>query len=195
LLGLCGFTPIPPVPFDRSQHSGRLPRLAPEYYRGTAWVHFTMCVDQRATGWLDDLHHARLREALVHALSRQHAVCPAYCLMPDHGHFLWTGTRDSSDLCLAARAVRTAWQSLLDTRGVGLQRQPHDHVLREKERERGAVMATARYIFANPERAGLVGEWRDYPFLGAVVPGYFSLDPRDENYWEKFWRIWTNLTR
>ncbi|HUG10254.1 MAG TPA: hypothetical protein VMM36_04535 [Opitutaceae bacterium] len=171
----------------------RLPRLAPVVYRGLAFVHWSMPMEHRATGWLDPVHHARIREYLCHALARYDIVCPAYCLMTDHGHFLWVGISDESDQRKAAKLFREAWNTALSGVGVALQRQAHDHVLREHERERGAFVAIAHYIFGNPVRAGLVGQWRAYPFLGALVPGYPGVDPREEDFWEKFWRIYARL--
>ena len=66
-------------------------------------------------------------------------------------------------------------------------------MLREHEREHGAFGIVANYVFENPVRAGLVAAWRDYTHLGALVPGYPDLDPRDEDYWERFWRIYAKL--
>jgi len=172
-------------------NNGRLPRLAPEFYRGMAWVHWSMTLENRATGWLNDLHHARLREALVHAQVRYGVVCPMYCVMPDHAHFLWAGICLRSDQQLAARLFRTAWNRELRSVGHAFQRQGHDHVLREKESGRDAVMAVAAYIIENPMRAELVGAWKLWPYTGALVPGYPDLDPRDSDFWEKFWRIYT----
>jgi REP element-mobilizing transposase RayT len=40
----------------------------------------------------------------------------------------------------------------------------HDHALRREE----DLKATARYLVANPLRAGLVKSLRDYPFWNAV---------------------------
>jgi hypothetical protein len=41
----------------------------------------------------------------------------------------------------------------------------HDHVLRQEEDRRAAI----RYLIANPIRAGLVVDVRDYPFWGSGV--------------------------
>jgi putative transposase len=152
-----------------------------------------MTLEKRATGWLDPLHHARLREFLCHALARHRLVCAAHCLMPDHAHFLWLGLAASSDQRLAAALFREVWNGELRQGSRALQRQPHDHVLRERERERGAFGTVANYVCENPVRAGLVDAWRDYPYLGALVPGYPDLDPRDEDYWDRFWRIYKKL--
>lgn len=170
----------------------RLPRLAPEWYRGRAWVLWTLTLDDRATGWLDALHHARLRELLVHALARHNLACPAYCAMPDHLHLLWAGLGPTSDQRPAMRLLRTAWNAELRLRGFRLQRQAHDHVLRDHERTRGAVASAAHYIWENPVRGNLVAAWGAYGFSGAVVPGYPGLDPRDDAFWDVFWRVYAD---
>jgi putative transposase len=170
-----------------------LPRLPPEAYRGAVWVHWTMNLERRATGWLDGLFHARLREWLVHALGRHRLVCPAYCVMPDHAHFLWAGLEPASDQRRAVQLLRTCWNRELRPGGRELQRQAHDHILRADERRRDAVAATAAYILSNPVRATLVADWRDYPYCGAAVPGYPSLDPRRSDHWAVFWRIYAGV--
>jgi putative transposase len=182
------------VGYDRQIHRGRLSRLDAGYYRGRAFVHWSMTIEHRATGWLSELHHAKIRELLCHALSRHHIICPAYCLMPEHGHFLWMGTSDGSDQKLAAALFREGWNAELRRSNNELQKQPFDHVLDEAERGRGAFTAVAHYILQNPVRAGLMGKWQDYRFLGALVPGYPSLNPRDEDFWERFWRIYDKLS-
>ena len=181
------------MPYESPRHTGRLPRLDAAFYRGRVFVHWSMTVEQRAEGWLDALHHARLREWLCHALGRHQLLCPAYCLMPDHAHFLWVGWSEASNQKLAAALFRKAWNAGLRDRGRKLQRQPHDHLLREHERERGAFGAVANYVFENPVRAGLAADWRSHAFLGALAPGYPDLDPRDEDFWERFWRIYAKL--
>lgn len=165
----------------------RLPRLHPASYRGRSAVHWSMTLESRATGWLDASRHAALRELLLHACHRYALACPAYCLMPDHAHFLWIGLAGTSDQRLAAAWFRRHWNALLAP-ALALQRQAHDHVLRESERTHDAFPKIANYIFQNPERAGLVGAWRDWAFLGAIFPGVHPLDPRAPDYWERFWR-------
>jgi hypothetical protein len=39
-----------------------LPRLSADFYRGQAYVHWTMTIQERATGWLDPAFHFRFRE-------------------------------------------------------------------------------------------------------------------------------------
>ena len=91
----------------------------------------------------------------------------AYCVMPDHIHILV----DASDKCGVIDFVK-----LVKGRFAGsppktwlhtslLQRSFYDHILRKDE----DVMAVARYIIANPVRAGIVDEMGKYPFAGSLV--------------------------
>ncbi len=74
--------------------------------------------------------------------------------------------------------------------GWALQAQAHDHVLREEERKQNAFARVCSYILANPVRAVLVKRESDWPFSGAVVPGFPDLYPFQEDYWELFWKIY-----
>ncbi len=171
-----------------------LRRLAPESYRGQAFVHWTMAIENRRTGWLTEPFHLRWREALLHTIARYHLTCPAYVLMPDHWHILWIGLHDDSDQRKAAKFFREHSGKILQSAECELQKQAHDHVLREKDRARDAFAHVAHYILANPERAGLVADWADYPYLGVLTTGYPSLNPRANDYWDCFWKIHETLT-
>jgi len=165
-----------------------LPRLDSENYRGFASVHWTLAVDDRATGWLDERFHFCWREVLLHALARYALFCPAYCLMPDHAHLVWIGVAETSDQRNAMKFFRTNMAPLLAPRS--WQRQAHDHVLRDQEKGTDAFGTICNYVFENPVRKGLNAKWQEYPFLGAMVPGHPGLDPRRDEFWEKFWRIY-----
>jgi len=170
--------------------SDHLRRLPGEFYRGYASVHWIMTVRDREAGWLTALHHAKLREALLHTLSRYGLLCPVYCLMPDHGHFLWMGLTQSSDQRRAAAFFRRSWNELLQTNGCSLQKQAYDHVLRDEElAEQDLFVAICEYVAENPVASGVVEARADWPFWGAIVPGYPRLDPRDEDFWDRFWKI------
>ncbi|WP_295514666.1 transposase [uncultured Pseudomonas sp.] len=91
----------------------------------------------------------------------------AWVLMPDHVHWLVSlGERFSlEELVLrlksaSARRVNAARQ----THGALWAPAYHDHALRAGE----DVQEVARYIVANPVRAGLVRRVGDYPFWDAV---------------------------
>jgi hypothetical protein len=75
------------------------------------------------------------------------------------------------------------------------QQQGYEHVLREEERERTAFENVVEYIARNPERAGLVKEncFHEYPYTDCLVPGYPELNLWQEDFWDRFWRIYSYL--
>jgi putative transposase len=201
-----------------------LPRLEKHRYQGHAVVFWTNTLEARSRGWLTPAFHATFRELMLHAAAREQLFCPAYCLMPDHLHLVWMGMRRESDQLNAMKFLRTHLEPALGG-GREWQHQPHDHVLREKERQRNAFARFCYYKLANPVRAGLVadvaaevaddvrrrtghepeesatspgesaslrrrlpdGAW---PYSGAIVPGYPTLHPLEEDYWERFWKLY-----
>lgn len=167
---------------------GHLPRLAAENYQRYAMIHWSMTMQDRRTGWLDKLLHARFRELLLHTLVRYELFCPAYCLMPDHLHMLWMGTAAASDQRKAVRFFRGQLDQMLEP--FKLQREGYDHVLREQERHRGAFEKVVSYILGNPVRAGLTPDSAEYPFSGVLIPGYPALDIASTDYWDLFWRLY-----
>jgi len=58
------------------QDQQRLKRLPPEYYRGLAWVHWTLTIEERKTGWLDARFLYKFREIVAHAALRYQFACP-----------------------------------------------------------------------------------------------------------------------
>jgi REP element-mobilizing transposase RayT len=91
--------------------------------------------------------------------------CHAFVVMPDHMHMLFT-----LRFGLLSTAMRTFKSSsakrinaCLDRRGAVWQRGFHDHCIRRDE----SLRAAARYIVANPLRAGLVRRLNDYPHWDA----------------------------
>jgi putative transposase len=91
----------------------------------------------------------------------------AYCFMPDHVHLLIQGLRADSDckwfisrakqfsgFYYKQRHKRKLWQ-----------RYGYERVIRDDE----ATIEVARYILANPLRAGLVKDLREYRFTGSSV--------------------------
>lgn len=91
----------------------------------------------------------------------------AWVLMPDHAHWLLQ-LGDKSSLGevigrLKSASSRRANRTLNRT-GPVWSKAFHDHALRKEE----DLQAVARYIVANPLRAGLVSRIGDYPFWNAV---------------------------
>jgi putative transposase len=166
-----------PVPLTPQPEWHHLPRLDPEFYRGFAVVHWTITLERRATGWLDDRFHFHFRELLLHAAAREGLFCPAYVLMPDHLHLVWMGLHTDTDQRNAMKFLRKHLSAEFARRSpmrveFELQKQSYDSVLRQKDRQRGAFEKTY------------------WPHLGAVVPGYPFLHPLTEDFWEQFWKLY-----
>jgi len=109
--------------------------------------------------------------------------------MPDHLHLVWMGIRHESDQLNAMKFLRTELEPALG-QNREWQHQPHDHLLREEERKRNAFAATCYYVLENPPRADLVKVSQDWPFSGAIVPGFPRLNPFHKDFWELFWKLY-----
>jgi REP element-mobilizing transposase RayT len=109
-----------------------------------------------------ELRNARL---LIHSLHqaqiRDEASTLAFVVMPDHLHWLMQ-LGDGQSLSRVVRTVKAVTSHQL---GKGIwQKGFHDHALRSDE----DLADVARYIVANPLRAGLVERLGDYPHWDAV---------------------------
>lgn len=101
------------------------------------------------------------------AVSLADARMLAWVLMPDHAHWL-VGLGEQSTLGalvsrLKASSARAVNQASGRT-GAVWARAYHDHALRQEE----DIASVARYIVANPLRAGLVRSVAHYPFWNAM---------------------------
>lgn len=136
-----------------------------------------MTTQNRERGWLKPIFYYKFRELLTHTMFRYGLACPVYCCMPDHIHLLWIGLLPESDQRNAVKYLRRQINPVLEKLGTQLQRQPHDHVLRDDERQVESFESIAEYIMRNPERAGLVAQdrFRDYKFTGCLIPGTDAL--------------------
>jgi REP element-mobilizing transposase RayT len=164
-----------------------LPRLDGAHYCGPAVVHWVFTIADRRTGWLDDALHGHIRELMLHTVVRCELLCPVYCLMPDHVHLLWMGMSEATDQRKACTFLRRHLNLALKDRGVCLQKQAYDHVLREQDRERNAFEKIAWYILENPVRAGLVKDRAEWGYCGCVAPGFPGWKVWHDQYWPRFW--------
>jgi REP element-mobilizing transposase RayT len=164
-----------------------LPRLPREHYQGDAVVHWTLPISKRRQGWLDKSFHAAFRELMLHTVVREGLLCPTYCLMPDHLHLVWMGLRLDSDQLNGMAFLRTHLKPILAPQQ--FQHQAHDHVLKEGERKRNAFAKVCFYIIDNARVAELVKHPKDWPFAGAIVPGYPEMHPLEEKFWPNFWKL------
>ena len=91
--------------------------------------------------------------------------------MPDHLHALVEGSREDADTArFVMRFRQVSGYGYRQRCGARLwQDGYYDHVLRKED----ATLEIARYIVANPVRAGLCAHPRAYPYIGS---NRYSLD-------------------
>jgi len=124
---------------------------------------------------------------ILHSAAREGVLCPAYCLMPDHVHFVWMGLRRDTDQRNGIKFLRAQLGPIL--KPAKFQHQAHDHVLKPEERQRQSFsLACAEYVLLNPLKAKLVQQPSDWPWAGAVIPGYPQANPFESDYWPWFWK-------
>jgi REP element-mobilizing transposase RayT len=124
-------------------------------------------VTQDRQRYFDDGRLARVVVRVIRALVDDGlAASHAFVVMPDHFHWLVTLRGGTLSALIARAKGRSARQiNLLLGRSGAQVWQPgfHDHALRRDE----DVREIARYIVANPLRAGLVRAIGDYPWWDA----------------------------
>jgi putative transposase len=142
-------------------------RLPSFNYLGFAQYFLTFCVINRRRVFTNarvvDLALTKIRQCA----SDERFSLLAYCFMPDHLHLLVEGKHEEADLRhFVSRAKQHSAAAHALTIGERLWQQGYyERVLRRSEDAR----TVARYILANPVRAGLVRDPREYPYLGSDV--------------------------
>lgn len=135
------------------------------------YAYLVTAVTQDRVSLFSDFACARL---VVHEMRRVEqdglVQSMAWVLMPDHLHWLFT-LGAQAPLSAAMKRFKgrsaSAVNAYLGRSGAVWQRGFHDHAVREGE----DIQDMARYIVANPLRAGLANRVGDYPFWDAVWVG------------------------
>jgi REP-associated tyrosine transposase len=140
-------------------------RLPMEVYHGPRVYSLTLACQHRRRWFLDARLVAECVEALRVAAQVHNARVYAYCFMPDHLHLLVHGGartflpdlmhdfKQVTGYAFGKATGRDLWQDGY-----------YDHIVRSEE----GVLRVARYIAANPVRAGLVADAAAYPYTGSL---------------------------
>jgi putative transposase len=163
----CGFDPAVSE-YSRSPVRNRL--LDADVYRESGRPVF---MTVRAVGHLVPFRYATLNDAVVDTLreQRHRSACDvyAYCLMPDHIHFVTAPRENGGDVVALVQrfksaSTRTAWVHGFS--GRLWQPRFYDHVVRLDE----TLLSICEYVLLNPVRAGLVERVEDYRWSRCVDP-------------------------
>lgn len=113
-----------------------------------------------------DLYLGRLLVQTIRT-EQLHATTLSYVIMPDHFHWFMQ-LADSHDLSTVVATIKSVSahriNHYLGKQGSFWQAGFHDHAVRKEE----DIQALARYVVANPLRAGLVENIGDYPLWDAL---------------------------
>ena len=132
-------------------------------------IYLITTVTKGRTPIFTDLTIARIAIKSIHYTE---LVCDikslSFVIMPDHIHWLFSlGKKNTLSEVVAMMKRRSGYRinQYNDQPGIAVwQRGFHDYALRDEE----DIKSVARYIVANPLRAGLVEYIGDYPFWDAA---------------------------
>lgn len=118
-----------------------------------------MFADLKRCAWL-------LEKFRTESVARSFAI-HAYCIMPDHFHFLAEGQETSGDLLGFVKSfkIKTSRRYQAQTSQILWQKKFFDHILGCHE----SFEAVAFYIWLNPVRKGLSTVVGEYPFAGSFT--------------------------
>ncbi len=140
-------------------------RLIADDYLGRR-IYFVTIGTERRTPFFADLSTGQwLLDRLLEAAAHQNFSLHAYCVMPDHVHFLCEGLSDASDLMKFVNGLkqRTAYEFRKKQGSRLWQMRFYDHILRPRE----AIEDAACYIWWNPVRKGFCDNPHLYPLSGS----------------------------
>lgn len=138
-------------------------RLPAENYVGRNGYLVTVNTHARIPRFANSGVVSYCQQALLQAAGAEDMSVLAYVFMPDHLHLLLMGSEGSSLARFMKRLKQqTGFWFKNRTGEVLWQRSYHDHVVRGDMN----LLDAARYVAANPVRAGLVPGWEAYPYTG-----------------------------
>jgi putative transposase len=167
------------VEFTRKRH-----RLDWNEYIGEKWFFITMCCEHREPFFLTSDKAGWIADFLRAESVRHQFIVDAFCVMPDHLHFLAMGMAPTSNLLNFAKSFKQKTAFLYQKQhGLRLwQKNFYDHILRPGE----TPNHVAAYIWMNPVRKGLCKNFEEYPFSGSFTrPWRIS---RDVEIWMPPWK-------
>ena len=149
---------MPDLPHAKNLRAGR--------YSESGQIYLLTAVVQHREPLFTDLRTGRL---LVREFQNAHAEdlveSLAWVIMPDHFHWLVELKKNTLPALMRGTKSRSARMINvhLGRSGRLWQKNFHDRAIRREE----DLLAVARYVIANPIRAGLVRSVRDYPLWDA----------------------------
>ena len=128
-----------------------------------ALYHVTTRGNARQAIYTDDQDHSTFLAVLAAVVMRSQWLCHAYCLMDNHYHLLIETPQ--GNLSAGMRQLNGVYTQRFNRRHTRV-----GHVFQGRfkailvERE-NYLLELCRYVVLNPVRAGLISEWKQYPWI------------------------------
>jgi REP-associated tyrosine transposase len=166
-------------------HRSKNIRLAAASYVGQRYYFVTVCCFNRRPIFAGRNRCSSILELFRSECAARNFAIHAYCLMPDHFHFLSEGLGPTSDLLNLIKSfkLKTSRTYARQTGQILWQRKFYDHILRPNE----SPDSVAWYIWLNPVRKGLSASVHTYPFNGSFTLRIPRLNP-PSTIWVPPWR-------
>ncbi|MEM1080976.1 MAG: transposase [Pseudomonadota bacterium] len=148
----------------KTKHRGHLLRKGRHSESGRPYLITAVCSDRKSV--FDSLSAGRCLAVSIGELE-PHAKTWCFVAMPDHFHWLMEPVADQTISACVQRLKSLTTRRLRQSKvwcDAVWQRGFHDHAVREPE----DLKSLARYVIANPVRAGLVERIGDYPHWDAA---------------------------
>ena len=129
--------------------------------------HVTQRGNRRQPVFFDDGDYRLYLRLVGEAARRSETAVWAYCLMPNHVHFIMVPTRADGLRATFAEAHRR-YTSLINAR-FGWTGHLWQGRFSSSVMDEGHLMAALRYVALNPVRAGLVAQAADWPWSSAAA--------------------------
>ena len=142
-------------------------RLDPEVYNGERIISFTLGIKNKKIFFTTNDVYTTFKEILLNELKNFNCSAYVYLFMADHVHLTLAGNDSSSNIkkCLDMFKQKTGFWLSQNHADIKWQKDYYDHILRSKEN----LEIHIKYILNNPVRAGLVENWKYYPFKGSTI--------------------------
>jgi putative transposase len=144
----------------------KAPRLASFSYTGHYAYFITCTTHGRKTYFTSAENISLVLPYLTSTCSAKEFILYVYCFMPDHLHFLIAGDNNSVLTDLVKSFKQQSGYHFKRSCGLTLwQKGYYEHVLRRDE----ALKDAGLYILNNPVRAGIVDDFKKYPYCGSEI--------------------------
>ncbi|MGA9364867.1 MAG: transposase [Bacteroidota bacterium] len=128
------------------------------------FVRFDKLLDAARQGpwWLQNAEVAKVVSDAIHFRDGREYDLLAYCIMPNHVHLVMALERNGISLYKVLQSLKrfTAREAnkILSRAGAFWQHESYDHVVRDGKE----LVRVIAYVLSNPEKAGLVGQWKSW---------------------------------